>query len=180
MKLSKLKETIKNDKKLAVLLVIGVIGIMLLAISEIEAKPENDESGKADIKTVTQETYEKELEKRLEKIVASVDGAGRAQVMITLKSSEENKYAVNSSSENQISDGKSNSKSSNDYVVIDSSSGDSCVVLRTESPKIQGVIVVCDGGDNSKVKNDVTNAVSALLGINVNHISVLKMKNSEG
>ena len=84
MKLSKLKETIKNDKKLAVLLVIGVIGVMLLAISEIEAKPENDESGKADIKTVTQETYEKELEKRLEKIVASVDGAGRAQVMITL------------------------------------------------------------------------------------------------
>ena len=179
MKLSKLKETIKNDKKLAVLLVIGVIGVMLLAISEIETKPENDESGKADIK-VTQETYEKELEKRLEKIVASVDGAGRAQVMITLKSSEENKYAVNSSSENQISDGKSNSKSSNDYVVIDSSSGDSCVVLRTESPKIQGVVVVCDGGDNSKVKNDVTNAVSALLGINVNHISVLKMKNSEG
>ena len=100
--------------------------------------------------------------------------------MITLKSSEENKYAVNSSSENQISDGKSNSKSSNDYVVIDSSSVDSCVVLRTESPKIQGVVVVCDGGDNSKVKNDVTNAVSALLGINVNHISVLKMKNSEG
>lgn len=180
MKLSKLKETIKNDKKLAVLLVIGVIGVMLLAISEIEAKPENDESGKADIKTVTQETYEKELEKRLEEIVASVDGAGRAQVMITLKSSEENKYAVNSSSENQISDGKSNSKSSNDYVVIDSPSGDSCVALRTESPKIQGVVVVCDGGDNSKVKNDVTNAVSALLGINVNHISVLKMKNSEG
>ena len=53
-------------------------------------------------------------------------------------------------------------------------------MLRTESPKIQGVVVVCDGGDNSKVKNDVTNAVSALLGINVNHISVLKMKNSEG
>ena len=73
MKLPKLKETIKNDKKLAVLLVIGVIGVMLLAISEIEAKPENDESGKADIKTVTQETYEKELEKRLEKIVASME-----------------------------------------------------------------------------------------------------------
>ena len=108
MKLSKLKETIKNDKKLAVLLVIGVIGVMLLAISEIESKPVNDESSKADIKTVTQKAYEKELEKRLEEIVASVDGAGRAQVMITLKSSEENKYDVNYSSENQISDGKSN------------------------------------------------------------------------
>ena len=80
MKLSKLKETIKNDKKLAVLLVIGVIGIMLLAISEIEAKPENDESGKADIKTVTQETYEKSLERRLEKMVPPFNGAARVRV----------------------------------------------------------------------------------------------------
>jgi len=177
MKLSKLKETVKNDKKLAVLIVIGVFGVLLLIISEVTAKPQ---STKSDVKSVTQADYEKDLEERLEKIVSSVDGAGRAQVMITLKSSEENKYAINSSSENQTSDGKSQSKSENDYVVIDSSSGDSCVVLRTESPQIQGVVVVCDGGDNSKVKNDVTNAVSALLGINVNHISVLKMKASEG
>lgn len=180
MKLAKLKETVKNDKKLTMLIIIGIFGVLLLIVSEITDKPQSTENTKTDTKTVTQAEYEKELEERLENIVSSVDGAGRAQVMITLKSSEENKYAINSSSENQTSDGKSQSKSENDYVVIDSSSGDSCVILRTESPQIQGVVVVCDGGDNSKVKNDVTNAVSALLGINVNHISVLKMKTSEG
>lgn len=180
MKFAKLRETVKNDKKLAVLIIIGIVGVALLLLSEIGAVPQKSDEKTDTVKSVTQAEYEKELEERLESIVSSVDGAGRAKVMITLKSSEESKYAVNSSSENQTSDGKSQSKSENDYVVIDSSSGDSCVVLRTDSPQIQGVVVVCDGGDNSKVKSDVTNAVGALLGINVNHISVLKMKVSEG
>ena len=35
----------------------------------------------------------KTLEKRLESIISSVDGAGRVQVMVTLDTSEQTQYA---------------------------------------------------------------------------------------
>ncbi len=152
----------------------------MLVFSQQSTVNENSADGNATKTTeISQTQYELQLEERLKQIVSQVDGAGKCEVMVTLKSGKENKYAMNSVIENQSSDGKSQSKSDNEYVVIDTSSGDSCVILKTEFPEIQGVIIVCQGGENSKVKNDVINAVSALLGIKINHISVLKMKSTE-
>ena len=42
-------------------------------------------------------------------------------------------------------------------------------------PEIQGVLVVCDGGDDEDVRKRVTDAVKAALDIGDRHICVTKL-----
>lgn len=170
-------ELLKKDKKIALMLIIGLIGILLIAVSELIPKKENVEEVKSETEFVYK--YETGVEERLCGIISKIDGAGRVEVMVTLKSSEENRYAFNTSSQSKNDDGLTESKSENEYVIVDGASGDECVLVKTDLPQVQGVIVVCEGGEDNKIKNDITNAVSALLNINKNNISVLKMKSTE-
>jgi stage III sporulation protein AG len=42
-------------------------------------------------------------------------------------------------------------------------------------PVVDGAIIVCEGGDNKELVNDITNAVYGLLNIPVHKIKVMKM-----
>lgn len=42
-------------------------------------------------------------------------------------------------------------------------------------PKVEGVTVLCRGGDSATVKSEITDAISALFGIGKNRICVLKL-----
>lgn len=48
------------------------------------------------------------------------------------------------------------------------------------SGAVQGVIVVCEGGDNLKVRLELESAVISLLKLDASSIEILKMKESEG
>ena len=82
----KLKSVFTSDKKLAVLCAVGVLGVVLLILSEFipsgEKKAEKKESVTA---AQSQETYAEDIEKRLTEIVSSIDGAGKTRVMVTLE-----------------------------------------------------------------------------------------------
>ena len=56
-----------------------------------------------------------------------------------------------------------------------SASGD-VVLLKEEYPSVRGVVVVCEGGDDKKVKNDILEAVSALTGAPFHNIKIFKME----
>lgn len=162
---------------MTVMLILGVIGVVLIIISEfVTEKPKSQEKEQVQSSFFD---YESDIENRLCDIISQINGAGRVKVMVTLKSGEEKKYAYNEMFQAKNDENSSDSKTENEYVVIDGEKGDECVLLKTEFPEIQGVIVVCDGGDNSVIKNEITNAVSALLNISTNNISVIKMKISE-
>lgn len=70
----KLKSVFTSDKKLAVLCAVGVLGVVLLILSEFipsgEKKAEKKESVTA---AQSQETYAEDIEKRLTEIVSSRD-----------------------------------------------------------------------------------------------------------
>ena len=162
---------------MTVMLILGIIGVVLIIISEfVTEKPKSQEKEQVQSSFFD---YESDIENRLSDIISQINGAGRVKVMVTLKSGEEKKYAYNEMFQAKNDENSSDSKTENEYVVIDGEKGDECVLLKTEFPEIQGVIVVCDGGDNSVIKNEITNAVSALLNISTNNISVIKMKISE-
>ena len=171
-KLPKLSEKLKKDKKLLLTVAAGILGIVFIVISEFIPKSsyKKAETGEQNKNSVS--SYEETLEKRLESIISSVDGAGRVQVMVTLDTSEQTQYAKDEK-ENSKSGDKSYEKK---FVLTDDDSG---VVLKTTEPEVRGVIVVCDGGDNAAVKNGITSAVRAALSVDSNKITVLKMKNSE-
>lgn len=80
-KLPKLSEKLKKDKKLLLTVAAGILGIVFIVISEFIPKSsyKKAETGEQNKNSVS--SYEETLEKRLESIISSVDGAGRVQVL---------------------------------------------------------------------------------------------------
>jgi stage III sporulation protein AG len=48
--------------------------------------------------------------------------------------------------------------------------------LQEKEPELEGVVIVCDGGDDVLVKKEITEAVSALFQIETHKIKVMKSK----
>ena len=98
MKNKVLKEKIYNifekDKKLLLLVLIGFLGILLIVISEMNFS-DSDGEDKISSQYMDSSEYCDYLEKRVENIVNSIDGAGEVRVMITLAETTEYVYAQN-------------------------------------------------------------------------------------
>lgn len=178
-KFLKLKALFKSEKRVRILALLGVLGILLLCLSEFlphtrTAQKEDTAKTQIDVNDFCAQT-----EKKLSELIAQVEGAGRVQVMLTIESSDEKIYAADEKS-NAKTDGDAEQKSyDSQYVLVDGASGDTGMLLKTNAPKVKGVIIVCDGGENPAVANQITNAVSAALGVGANRVSVLKMKSAE-
>lgn len=173
-KLDKIKEILKNDKKLLVVFILAIVGVVLLIISEFvtDDKKEIAENTPADSHEYTQM-----IEQKLEKIVSSIDGAGLSDVMVTLETGEENVYARQVKSDEEKNENKDSAQYEYEYIVIKSgASQEGGMLLKVVQPDIRGVAIVCEGGDNAAVRENIINAVSAVLDINTNKISVCKRK----
>lgn len=162
----------KSSRKLILLIAAGIVAVLLIAASEFGEKDKPSKITEAEDSQLDS-VYEKELEKRLEEIVSQIDMVGRVSVMVKTASGEKNEYAVNDSVNYGV---QGDRKTENEYVIVKEQNSQSGMLIKRDYPEIQGVMIVCEGGDISKVKNEVTNAVCALLGISANNVSVTKMK----
>ena len=116
----KWKELLKAPQgQRKVFILLAVLGIALVLLSG------NGTAGsKSKSETTTARDYDAyvaDLEGRLQKTVASMDGVGTCKVMITLEKSDENVYATNSESKRDADSGSSKE----DYVLYDQDSGES-------------------------------------------------------
>ena len=139
---------IKNlHGKTPMLLLLGAGVLLLLFSSQFSSGGGKAAAGDAALDT---EKYVAQLEARLGEMCASVDGAGRCRVMITLEGGEYYVYAADKSSSGAL-----------DYVV---SSG-SGLLLETKLPSVRGVAVVCEGGARDRVREEMTRLICAALGV---------------
>ena len=114
-------------------------------------------------------------------MLASVQGAGKVQVMITLESAGETVYARDEQSDTQTtqdgSDGVTDRKESykSEHIIVDAADGKQPLVETHIEPEVKGVAVVCEGGDDITVIKRITDLVSVVLGLSTNRICVTKM-----
>ncbi len=161
----------KGDKGVKILIIIGLIGILLIALSE--AVPSQKQSSKsADNDLASYSDYARSLEDETAEIISSIEGAGVCRVMLTLKNTNESIYAENN--EEDVNEGSFSKKS--EYVLYDASSGDSPLLIQQKFPQVQGVVVVCSGGDDTVVRENIINCISALYDIPSTRINVSKLK----
>lgn len=191
----KLKKFLKGDsKKLkADLFLIFALGIVLLIMSNSIFKNKSAEPKKTEImaeSTSSNDDYEsataKDLEKRLKKILLNVAEAGEIEVMITTSYSSElvvakdTKKEETNTEETATQGDKRNILSSNtesNVVLVENSDGSKKpLVLKELEPKIEGVVIVAQGGDNAIVKDQLSRAAQALLNVPAHKVEVLKMK----
>lgn len=160
------KAFIFSDKTRKVLLIAAVIvtGILFILLS---ASPE-----KKDEETVASrlDNYIKETEHRLCNTISDIEGAGKTKVFITTENTFETVYASNASV-NENTNGKTTEKSLA-YSAGSSYSSPNPVVVKELCPDIKGVLIVCEGGKDSKISNEIKNAASIALGISKNKIYV--------
>ena len=112
--------------------------------------------------------------------MSTVEGVGKVEVMITLKSSKEsilNKDTPYEEEEETSGDSTRKSVSSNEETVLIEQNGESVpYVVKELEPEIEGVVVIAQGGENASVQKNITEAVTALFDVSVNKIKVLKME----
>ena len=177
-KLKRIQELFQSEKRVRLLAVLGAVGVLLICLSEFITFP-TPKDAKSEASATSTSDYCDTTEDKLENIIAQVAGAGRVQVMITLESSDEKVYAADEKTDTKTGTDTQQKSTDEKYVLIDNGAGDDGILLKTNAPKVKGVIVVCDGGDDPTVAKQITDAVSAALGIGANRISVLKMKQTE-
>lgn len=169
-KLQGLIVKIKADKRLTIIVLTGLVGILLLTVSEL--KPSEKQKTEEAEKPTEISQYEESLERRLAELISSVEGAGRTKVMITLDSGDENVYAT---------EDKGGEKSyERNYVVVKQDGDEEGILLKVAEPEIRGVAVVCEGANSTAVRQEIINMVTAVLNIGTNRVNISKMKISDG
>lgn len=172
------------------LLLVFLVGLLLLVIafptSKKSSTTENHTQDNSSAKNTqtSLESYEEYLEKRLARALESVDGVGRTEIVITLKSSGEKIVEKDQSSSRQTDsntdgDGTTNTsdtKSSDDTSIYERQSDGTEIpyVSKELTPEISGVLVVADGGDNAVVVQNITEAIRALFGVEAHKIKIMK------
>ncbi len=143
-------------------MVLALILLLFFLTGRSGTKEKKNTSG-----TITD--YSAVLQKELEGTLSKMTGVGKCSVLITFSDGGETVYAcdedVSSSDEKIDTDRK--------YVLVSSRSEG--LVLKVYTPMVLGVAVICEGGDSTRVKSDITEVLSRTLGISADSISVKKM-----
>lgn len=163
---------LKNDRKKLIILIVALLGIILIVISSFEDKTVADEEETQLQTDFSESDYTAALEKRLEETVSSLYGAGRSRVMVTLECDYETVYARDGS----YSKDEASSDEKSEYIIIDSEQREDGLVLKTVTPRVRGVAVLCEGGNDPYVCEQVSQMLSALLDLGSNRISVSKIQ----
>ncbi len=173
-KLAQWTKQLRGKKsRVSLLLVIGFLGMGLILLSELLDTPAQEEETPAQPQQQEQAAPEQSLEQRLEEIVGQIDGVGRCSVMVTLKESACSVYATEDSQRREGAQQDGSSESESRLVLIEGAQGEQQpVVEKTVQPQINGVIVVCQGADSVSVRQQVTEAVTTVLGLRSTQVCV--------
>lgn len=174
----KIRIYFSEEKSKKIIIIIGFVGIALIFLSSFFGTDIPKETTKENTAIVTNDVseYKQDLEQNLADIVATIDGAGTTNVMITMDSSTELVYAVDEKlNENNNLDESSSSTESAHITVRCSDGSEETVLLKEVQPKIRGVLVVCSGGGNSVVNQRVLDAVTKALNISSAKVCVTKL-----
>ena len=181
-------------------LILFLAGVLLLIIAmpagrknstttNVEKNTQNSESTVTAQGVSDYETYGAALEQRLETILQRMRGVGDVQVMITFRDQgesivekdvtmrEDTQEGDQKEGETDTVNGGSGSCENSETTVYVRSDGDETpFVNRAILPKIDGVLIVAEGGDDSEVRKNISESVEALFGLDAHKIKIVKMK----
>jgi len=178
---AKFKKLIKNKNAIYIAAAL-VLGILLMCIPALlpDAGENTESVGMQTDKT----EYGEMLEKKLLEVISKIQGVGETSVMVTIETRKEYVYAYEERKNTNISTDKGSKGEIRDanqediqkslIVVNDGSGKETPVLIKEIAPKVQGVAIVCEGGDDPIVKSKIVEAVTTVLNIPSNRVCVIK------
>ncbi len=193
MKMQDFMQKIKEKKlKRSDWLILVLAGILILIIAlptDTKGKKQAEEAKENISKeNNTMEASKDEIEQKLEDILEKIDGAGEVKVMITYQDSgtqvveKDKNTSANSVEESDSTGGVRSTKEQQlqeSTVYEEADAGNTPFVSKELLPKVEGILIVASGGDNQKVKQNISEAVLALFQIEAHRIKIVKMSGLE-
>lgn len=157
-------------------------------IGENVEKQEKNAKVNAESQEVSRD-YEVAIEQRLSAILSQMDGAGKVKVLITFADYGANvvekdvSYTRNNEEQMGMNQEKIYTTTSENtettvYTVTESGE-DIPFVQKVMVPKVEGVFVLAQGGNNPEIIQEMKEAIMALFGIEEHKIKIAKMKGEE-
>lgn len=155
-----LQSILKMNKEKLIFLFCGGLLLFILSIpadSDSLAKRKSEQAVSDHVERAQTEpawaaSYEEELEARVSEILAGVDGVGEVEVMVVLKETRETEV----------------------FYPISGTEKDKEIY-----PEVTGIIISADGGGNTIVKTEISEAMEALFDLPAHKIKVLKRVKKE-
>lgn len=192
----------KNSKFLYVLVLLGAgIAFMLVNNTETPVNPlaenvssnvqeeQNEEvpvfGQKESSHSQTMASYEERYESELKQALENMAGVSEVEVIVNLDATESKVYEKDTVTQSQsthetdreggtrkVEDASSDAK----LVIVRSGDQEKPVVIKTEKPKIRGVLIVAKGAENIQVKKWIIEAVTKSLDVPSHRVAVLPKK----
>ena len=167
-------EKIRHNRFLLAAMLTGVF-VLVLTPSGGRSDREAESEGRADKADIIEYSLREE-EKRLEKLLSQIDGAGEMRVMLSLKSGAERVLARDTDVEESGQNGEAERQERRQTVLASSQGKEEAITIRYIYPEYQGAIVVAEGADSADMCLKLTKAVMALTGLGADRISIAKME----
>lgn len=143
-----------------------LVGVAILLLPGRKAAVE-------EITVLTEETPQKDMAQELSGLLSKIEGVGKVEVMLTIRSGETTYYQRD---EDISSNGDSSSLRQETIVLTDSERNEHPLITQVLPPQYLGAVIVCQGADQPSVKWAIVEAVSKATGLGADQITVLKMK----
>lgn len=170
-----LKLLTKRNLKILSLIFVGLVAVIMFLGINKETKNVETSSNSNNSNYLTTLEYCAELENKLKAVLSNIDGAGQVSVMVSVDGSPELVYATEDDrTETSNSSGNTSSSNSSTPIIVQVGGSSTALILTENLPKVKGVVVVSSGAGDIAVRLNILNAVSTLLGISVDQVSVLK------
>ena len=181
-----------KKEKIVIFFLLGVFFLLIATpVSDLTGNRKKQKSTNTGTDQQTQrkkiqekDAYITALENKLEQTIEGMEGAGKVDVMITLKDTGEKILDKNqpyeSEEETNTEENKESKKNriqnNQETVLVETEGNTEPIIVRELYPDIEGVVVVCEGGDNSALTVKIKEAVQALFSIDAHKIVVCKSK----
>lgn len=164
-----------EKEKLLILVLFG----LLLAVIAVPVEKKEQADGQEQEEEVRQESgadqgqsYEEQMEMKLQELLSTVEGVGEVKVMLTFEGSGEKKV------EKDVSLSGEDESQETVYEEHGGSERTPYVTSR-KNPKVEGVLVIAEGGGNSRIRQEILEAAQALFGIDAHKIKIMKMEGTK-
>ncbi|MCX8129023.1 MAG: stage III sporulation protein AG [Clostridia bacterium] len=181
------KRVVENS---VIVIIIGII--IVIAGSTLfdgkkdeEPKPiKNEDSSAQEVSKIIDASDSTEIEKRVEKVLSQINGAGKVTVLVTYASGKELvpatdvKKTGNDTAEKDNGGGTRNINQSDfeSRLAYEEEQGGSKkpIIIKEILPEVKGVVVVADGASDPRVKDDLSKAVRVLMDVPSHKIQVFE------
>ncbi len=168
--LSKIDLKKYSKKHLGILFVVGVLLIIISMPTSKSTEEDKEEVTEVEesLEEVIISDYKTQMEEQLALLLSQVEGVGEVKVMITLSSTSEKIVEKDLNTDTDTVEETT--------IYQEGENGQEPYITTEVYPTIEGVVVLAEGGGNSIIVQNITEAVQALFDVDTHKIKIMKMK----